>query len=94
MFVDNKKNVPFLCIFHAFRWKSLLERLCLLENISLELVIGESTHLESQITGPTYTPIDGFPLFPEAVIAGLDYWNGLLEWTTGMDFLFFPQLKS
>ena len=25
-----------------------------------------------------------------SVIGGLDYWNGLLEWTTGMDFdLFF-----
>ena len=28
------------------------------------------------------------------VIGGLDYWNGLLEWTTGMDFdlffFFFP----
>ena len=21
-----------------------------------------------------------------SVIGGLDYWNGLLEWTTGMDF--------
>ena len=31
-----------------------------------------------------------------SVIGGLDYWNGLLEWTTGMDFdlfffFFFPQ---
>ena len=30
-----------------------------------------------------------------SVIGGLDYWNGLLEWTTGMDFdlffSFFPQ---
>ena len=29
-----------------------------------------------------------------SVIGGLDYWNGLLEWTTGMDFdlfLSFPQ---
>ena len=29
-----------------------------------------------------------------SVIGGLDYWNGLLEWTTGMDFdlffFFFP----
>ena len=29
-----------------------------------------------------------------SVIGGLDYWNGLLEWTTGMDFdlcfCFFP----
>ena len=31
-----------------------------------------------------------------SVIGGLDYWNGLLEWTTGMDFdlfssFFLPQ---
>ena len=28
-----------------------------------------------------------------SVIGGLDYWNGLLEWTTGMDFdpFFFPK---
>ena len=31
-----------------------------------------------------------------SVIGGLDYWNGLLEWTTGMDFdlflsFFFPR---
>ena len=36
------------------------------------------------------------PQFWLSVIGGLDYWNGLLEWTTGMDFdlfflLFFPQ---
>ena len=30
-----------------------------------------------------------------SVIGGLDYWNGLLEWTTGMDFdLFFLSFFS
>ena len=37
-----------------------------------------------------YCPMKGL-----SVIGGLDYWNGLLEWTTGMDFdLFFLFLFS
>ena len=34
--------------------------------------------------------VTAFSLEGLSVIGGLDYWNGLLEWPTGMDFdLFF-----